>query len=274
MADYTNEPFFAQAIEANFAKPISQLRKTVKRKRNFRKTTAFSVHGAWRHIAAYGKDEYLSWADRSVLKRLVNLWLYHMGRDGYIEPDHKRLERSVGLSERAVRKAISKFKSLGFLVHISGGRGRGVKARYGLDLMAMKDCLWADFSFQNGDESVSLDGEIKPAQCVRDYQNNKKMLTGRMVQRRYAAHKIGGMRLAASVEGLGRVMTAMLSASSASFKALSSRTNWIAKFGPIPKAGRSEILRNAHTTARTGQHSTWLVARLNGINPHMEAYHG
>lgn len=270
MAIYTSEPSVSQALEANFAKPISQLRKTVKRKRNYRKTTAFTVHAAWRQIAAYGKDEYLSWADRSVLKRLVNLWLYHMGRDGYIEPDHKRLERSVGLSERAVRKAISKFKTLGFLVHISGGRGRGVKARYGLDLMAMKDRLWADFSFQNGDESVSLDGEIKGAQYVRDYQTTKKMQASRMVHRRSVAHKIGGMRIAASVEGLGRVMTAMLSASSASFKALSSRTNWIAKFGPIPKAGRSESLRDAHATARTGQPSTWLVTRLNGINPFHE----
>ena len=270
MNDYTSEPSASQALEANFAKPISQLRKTVKRKRNYRKTTAFTVHAAWRQIAAYGKDEYLSWADRSVLKRLVNLWLYHMGRDGYIEPDHKRLERSVGLSERAVRKAISKFKTLGFLVHISGGRGRGVKARYGLDLMAMKDRLWADFAFQNGDESVSLDGEIKGAQCVRDYQTTKKMQASRMVHRRSVAHKIGGMRIAASVEGLGRVMTAMLSASSASFKALSSRTNWIAKFGPIPKAGRSESLRDAHATARTGQPSTWLVTRLNGINPFHE----
>lgn len=267
---YTSEPSASQALEANFAKPISQLRKTVKRKRSYRKTTAFTVHAAWRHIAAYGKDEYLSWADRSVLKRIVNLWLYHMGRDGHIEPDHKRLERSVGLSERAVRKAIAKFKALGFLVHISGGRGRGVKARYGLDLMAMKERLWADFSFQNGDESVSLDGEIKPAQYVRDYQTNKKMIAKPMAVRRSAFHKIGGMRISASVEELGRVMTAMLSASSASFKALSSPTHWKAKFGPIPKAGRSEDLRNAHTAARTGQSSTWLIARLNGINPFHE----
>lgn len=263
-----------RSIEANFTKPISQLRKTVKRKRNYRKTTAFTVHAAWRQIASYGKDEYLSWADRSVLKRLVNLWLYHMGRDGYIEPDHKRLERSVGLSERAVRKAIAKFKALGFLVHISGGRGRGVKARYGLDLMTMKGRLWADFSFQNGDESVSLDGEIKPAQCVGDYQTTKKMQASRLVARRTVAHKIGGMRISANVEGLGRVMTAMLIASAASFKALSSRTNWIAKFGTSPQAGRSETLRQAHATARTGQPSLWLVSRLNGINPHKEAYHG
>lgn len=271
MADYTNEPSFAQALEANFAKPISQLRKIVKRKRDFRKTVAFSSHQAWRHIAAYGNHSYLTWAERRVNIRLCNLWLHHMGRDGFIEPDHVALQKKLGISERTLGRAISKLRSLGILKLLSGGRGRGHKARYGFDLTAMMEQLWPGFMVVSSDEGATIDGEIKPVTYVRDYQTTKDMRAGKFARRRNAALRIGGLRLPRGMEGAWqKVLAAMLSASQASFHSLPSGHHWKAKFGPIPKAGMSESLRNDHAAARTGQPSTWLIARLNGINPHME----
>lgn len=271
-AGYTDYSSLLQDALCNFAKPISQFRKEVKAKRDYRETTQHATHQAWRTIARHGKGEYLSWADRCVLVCLVNKWLYAAGRTGFIEPDHVALQKELNLSDSSITRAVRKLKSLGILVHIDGGRGRGHKAHYGVDLITMHQVLWPEFSLVTDEQAVSLCGEIKPVTYVRDYQRTKDMLSRKVARMGAMSRKIGGFWLGKGVDEdrVCKILTAMLAAGRSTFRNIPSGTDWKAKFGRSPKAGWSERLRDAHTTARHAEPSQWIIARLAGINPFKE----
>ncbi len=72
---------------------------------NFTSTASYCEQSIFRKIASHGRCGNLTKSDRSVLTKLLNLWFYHRGRSGYIEPSHARIERDLGLSERSVRRA-------------------------------------------------------------------------------------------------------------------------------------------------------------------------
>jgi len=143
---------------------------------DFKSTASYAEQSSFRKIARLGRGADLTKADRTVLVKMVNLWFYHRGRSGYVEPGHVKLEKQTGLSERAVRKAISKLRILGIVVLLSGGRGRGHTAKYGVDLAQMLKVLWPDFKVKVAGVVATLSDAIKGAQIDHPYIENKYTL--------------------------------------------------------------------------------------------------
>lgn len=133
------------------------------KREEFTSTASYVEQSAYRKIAKLGRGGGFTKSERSVLIKCVNLWFCHRGKTGYIEPSHDKLERSLGLSERTVRRAISKLRDFGIVTLLAGGRGRGRTAKYGVNLFRMMEVMWPDFAIKVDGFCTRLTDLIKGA---------------------------------------------------------------------------------------------------------------
>lgn len=203
------------------------------KKQDFKSTAGYSEQAIYRKVAALGKGGDLSRSDRSVLMKMVNLWFYHRGRIGYVEPSHAKIEKECGLSERAVRRAFSKLRSLGIFTLLGGGVGRGNTAKYGVDLNRMREVIWPDFAIKIRGFWCKISDLLKGAtEASSLYIDNKPSCS------------LPGMRLnrcatIGTISALGRRIRAALVPW---FKSQPKQTHWTGKFSGLVCPSTGEIL--------------------------------
>ncbi len=158
-------------IEANFAKPISQLRK-IRTKPDFRKTTAHAEKRIYINAARYGSGERLTKTQRNVLVKFVNLWIYHRGKSGFITKALDQVADALGHTVDTIKKAVSHLMKLGIVRRVNGGLGRGNVSSYIVDTPSLVEVMSAGLVVKSCGEMVTMDGEIKGVETPSAYKED------------------------------------------------------------------------------------------------------